>query len=96
MLKAHRIRDGEFEVISNLAMLNLEAGHLTESARWFKMAMERQPENIPVVEGYCVVMLKLGDVRASTDALARLQKLDPADPEIPELRAELDKLISRK
>jgi thioredoxin-like negative regulator of GroEL len=95
LLKAHQIRDDEFEVISSLAMLNLEAGHLNEATRWFKIAMERQPTNVAVLEGYCVVMLKQGDVRTSSGLLGQIQKLDPENPGIPQLRAQLNKLIAR-
>jgi len=95
LLKAHQIRDDEFEGIANLAMLNVEAGHLNEAARWFKIAMEHEPENVAVLEGYCVVMLKQGDIRASSNVLEQIQKLDPENPDLPQLRAQLDKLSAR-
>jgi len=94
LMRANRLRPDDFETIANLAALNMQTGKFEASRKWFDMALARQPENITILEGYCVLLLHQRDTNAS-EAIARLARVDPTNSYLPEFRAQLSEFLKR-
>jgi Flp pilus assembly protein TadD len=51
---------------------------------------DEQPDNIAVLEAYCLVLLHEGDRTDAERTLARLAAIDPNNPDLPRLRSALN------
>ena len=95
LLKANQLQPDNVETIANLGMVNMDAGHLDDAEKWFKLALFRQSDNTMVLAAYGALLLQRGDVQRAGETLSRLEKLDPANGDLPELRNQLRILKSK-
>ena len=50
LLEANSIQPDNFEAMVSLGVVNMEAGHLDESEKWFNLALDRQPDNAVLLQ----------------------------------------------
>jgi tetratricopeptide (TPR) repeat protein len=92
LLKANQLKPGDYDTIAALGMVNLDAGHYEQSIKWYKVALMKKPDDIPVVDGLCAAALGAGDVNEAEQAIAKLEKLDPQNVDLPQFREKLSAL----
>ena len=93
LLKANQVKPGDFDTIAALGMVNLDAGHYAQSMKWYKVALMKKPDDIPVLDGFCAAALGAGDVKEAEEAIVKLEKLDPQNVDLTQFR---DKLVALK
>jgi tetratricopeptide (TPR) repeat protein len=96
LLKANELRPGDYETIANLGMVNLDAGHYDQSIKWYKAALMKKPDDISVIDGLCAAALGAGDVKEAEQAIAKLEKLDPQNTDLPRFKEKLAELKAAK
>jgi tetratricopeptide (TPR) repeat protein len=93
LMKANEIKPGDYEVIANLGMVNFDAGHYDQAIKWYKAAQLKNPDDVRVLDGLAAAALGKGDAKQAEEAIAKLEKMDPANQDLPQFR---DKLASLK
>jgi hypothetical protein len=81
-------------IIDNPRLVN--GGLLDESEKWFKLALQWQPDNTTILEGYAASLLQQGSRRESSKVISRIEKLDPDSPLLPQPRSQLQNLDSSR
>jgi tetratricopeptide (TPR) repeat protein len=89
LIKANQLKPDDFEIVATLGEANMDAGHYEAAERWYKAALVKQPDNIPVLDGYCFVLLKQGNAKAAEEAIAKLAKIDPNNQDLSQFRQTL-------
>src|SRR2546426_1786708 len=60
LLKANQLRPNDFGVLAMLGEANMEAWHFDAAEEWYKAALVKKPDDVPVLDGYCAVLLSAG------------------------------------
>src|ERR1700682_6277141 len=94
LLKANQLRPDDFETVGNLGTANREAGHFETAVPWYKAALAKKPDDVRMLDGYCHVLLEVGDAKTAEDAIARLAKVDPNNQDLTQFRERLATLKS--
>ena len=76
-----------------LAVANLDGGHFDAAEKWYKAALIKTPNDVPLLDGLCAALLSKGDAKAAEEAINKLAKVDPTNQDLPQFR---DKLASLK
>jgi tetratricopeptide (TPR) repeat protein len=92
LLKANELKPGDYDTIASLGMVNLDAGHYDQSIKWYKAAMLKKPDDVAVLDGLCAAALGAGDAKEAEQALAKLEKVDPQNVDLPNFREKLEGL----
>jgi tetratricopeptide (TPR) repeat protein len=92
LLKANELKPGDYETIFNLGMVNLDAGHYDQSIKWYTAALLKKPDDVAALDGLCAAALGAGDVKGAEQAIAKLEKVDPQNVDLPRFREKLDGL----
>ena len=58
--------------------------------------MIKKPDDIPVIDGLCAVLLSKGDAKGAEEAINKLAKVDPTNQDLPQFRNKLAELKSPK
>jgi tetratricopeptide (TPR) repeat protein len=95
LLKANQLKPTDYDTIAALGMVNLDAGHYDQSIKWYKVALMQKPDDIPVLDGLCAAALGAGNLAEAESAIARLEKLDPQNVDLPQFREKLKGLKSK-
>jgi len=96
LLKANQLQPDNYEVVANLGMVNMDAGHFEAAERWWKAALVKKPDDVRVLDGLCFTLLQKGDARAAEDTMNKLAKIDPTNQDLPQFRDKLTELKSGK
>jgi Flp pilus assembly protein TadD len=96
LLAANKIKPNDFNVLGMLGVANMDAGHFDAAEKWYRAAMIKKPEDIPVIDGLCAVLLSKGDAKGADEAINKLAKVDPTNQDLPQFRAKLAELKSGK
>lgn len=56
----------------------------------FRGSLERDPNHVQTLQNLTVALTRKGELQEARDTLARLEKLNPDNPSLPKLRAEID------
>ena len=96
LLKANQLRPNDFDVLAMLGEANMDGGHFDAAEKWYKAALAKKPDEIPVLDGYCAVLLSAGKAKPAEDAINKLAKLDPTNQDLPQFREKLAQLKSSK
>ena len=56
----------------------------------------KKPEDIPVLDGLCAVLLSKGDAKGAEEAINKLAKIDPTNQDLPQFKDKLTELKSAK
>ncbi|HVS20627.1 MAG TPA: tetratricopeptide repeat protein [Pyrinomonadaceae bacterium] len=96
LLKANQLRSDNFDVLAMLGVANMDATHYDAAEKWYKAALVKKPDDIPVLDGLCAVLLSKGDAKAAEQAINNLAKIDPTNQDLPQFRDKLAELKSPK
>src|SRR6266542_1273751 len=94
LLKANQLRPNDFDVLASLGMVNMDAGRLEPSEKWYRAALAKQPENVAVLDGLCNVLLAAGKQKQAEDTINKLAKADPDNEDLSQFRNRLAQLKS--
>ncbi|MFN2577322.1 MAG: tetratricopeptide repeat protein [Pyrinomonadaceae bacterium] len=96
LLAANKLKPDNGEVLTMLGEANMDAQHWDAAAKWYKAALTKKPSDLPSLDGYCFVLLQLGDIKGAEDAMNKLEKVDPSNQDLPQFRSKLAELKSGK
>ena len=96
LLAANKIKPNDFNVLGMLGVANMDASHFDAAEKWYRAALIKKPEDIPVIDGLCAVLLSKGDAKGAEEAINKLAKVDPTNQDLPQFRAKLEELKSGK
>jgi tetratricopeptide (TPR) repeat protein len=96
LLIANKLKPNDFVVLNMLGVANLDAGHFDAAEKWYRAALIKKPEDIPVLDGLCAVLLSKGDAKAAEEAINKFAKVDPTNQDLPQFRDKLAELKSAK
>src|SRR5713101_9046933 len=72
LLKANQLHPDELDVVAMLGEANMDGGHFDVAEKWYRAALLKKPDNMPVLDGLCAVLLSKGDPQAAEEALNKL------------------------
>ena len=96
LLIANKLKPTDFNVLGMLGVANMDAGHFDAAEKWYRAAMLKKPDDIPVLDGLCAVLLSKGDAKGAEEAINKLAKVDPTNQDLPQFRAKLAEIKSGK
>jgi tetratricopeptide (TPR) repeat protein len=96
LLAANKIKPTDADVVAMLAVANLDGGHFDAAEKWYKAALIKTPNDVPLLDGLCAALLSKGDAKAAEDAINKLAKVDPANQDLPQFREKLASLKTPK
>ncbi|HXD29858.1 MAG TPA: tetratricopeptide repeat protein [Pyrinomonadaceae bacterium] len=94
LLKANQLQPDSYEVVANLGMVNMDAGHYETAEKWYEAALLKKPEDVRVLDGLCVVYLEQGKAKEAEATIAKLAKAEPTNSDLSQFRDRLAKLKS--
>lgn len=94
LLKANQLKPDDYQIIVNLGLVNLDAGHYDVAEKWYRAALLKKPDDPVALAGLCAATLGKGDARAAEQAIANLEKVDPNSEDLPQFRDKLATLKS--
>lgn len=93
LLKANQLQPGSFDAIAALGQVNLSAGHFEQAEKWYKAAALKKPDDLRVLTSLAYTQLQKGDANEAEKSIAKLEKADPTNEDLPQFR---DKLATLK
>ncbi len=96
LLIANKLKPTDFNVLGMLGVANMDAGHFDAAEKWYRAAMIKKPDDIPVIDGLCAVLLSKGDAKGAEEVINKLTKIDPTNQDLPQFKAKLAELKSGK
>ena len=96
LLKANQLRPDNFEVLAMLGEANMDATHYEAAEKWYRAALVKKPDEVPVVDGLCAVLLSKGDAKSAEQQINKLAKIDPTNSDLQQFRDKLAELKSGK
>ncbi|HEY5074124.1 MAG TPA: tetratricopeptide repeat protein [Pyrinomonadaceae bacterium] len=96
LLIANKLKPDDFDVLGMLGVANMDGGHFDAAEKWYKAALIKKPQDIPVLDGLCAVLLSKGDAKGAEEAINRLAKIDPTNQDLPQFKDKLTELKSAK
>lgn len=96
LLIANKLKPDDFDVLGMLGVANMDGGHFDAAEKWYKAALIKKPQDIPVLDGLCAVLLSKGDAKGAEEAINKLAKIDPTNQDLPQFKDKLSELKSAK
>jgi len=96
LLKANQIKPTDFETVTALGLVNLDAGHFEQSEKWYQAAAKMKSDDVRVLAGLAAATLGKGDAKAAEDAIAKLEKASPNSEDLPNFKSRLASLKAGK
>jgi tetratricopeptide (TPR) repeat protein len=96
LLVANKLKPNDFNVLGMLGVANMDAGHFDAAEKWYRAALLKKPDDIPVVDGLCAVLLSKGDAKGAEEMINKLAKIDPTNQDLPQFREKLTEIKSAK
>ncbi len=93
LLAANKIKPTDADVVAMLAVANLDGGHFDAAEKWYRAALIKTPNDVPLLDGLCAALLSKGDAKAAEEAINKLAKVDPTNQDLAQFR---DKLAALK
>ena len=93
LLKANQLQPNSFETTVALAQVNLDAQHFDQAEKWYKAAALQKPDDVRVMASLAYTQLQKGDAGEAEKSIAKLEKADPTNEDLPNFR---DKLATLK
>ncbi len=94
LLKANQLRPDNYEVVVMLGAANLEGGHYDMADKWYKIALNKKPDDVSVLASLAYMQLQRNDAKAAEKAIANLEKVDPNNQDLPQFRERLAQMKS--
>jgi len=92
LLKANQLKPSDYETVVVLGLVNLDAGHFDQAARWYRAALKMKSDDVRVLAGVAAATLGKGDAKAAENAIAQLEKFDPNSQDLPQFKEKLSSL----
>src|SRR6266852_128736 len=89
LLAANKLKPDNFDVLGMLGVANMDASHFDAAEKWYRAALQKKPQDIPVLDGLCAVLLSKGDAKGAEDAINKLAKIDPTNQDLPQFKDKL-------
>src|SRR6266849_133601 len=86
LLAANKFKPDNFDVLGMLGVANMYASHFDAAEKWYRAALQKKPQDIPVLDGLCAVLLSKGDAKGAEDAINKLAKIDPTNQDLSQFR----------
>jgi tetratricopeptide (TPR) repeat protein len=96
LLKANTLQPDSYEIVANLGMVNMDAGHYETAEKWYRAALLKKSDDVRSMDGFCMVLLQQGKAKEAEDAIAKLAKADPSNQDLAQFREKLTGLKSGK
>ena len=96
LLAANKIKPNDFNVLGMLGVANMDASHFDAAEKWYRAALIKKPEDVPVLDGLCAVLLSKGDAKGAEEAINKLAKIDPTNQDLPQFKDKLAEIKSAK
>jgi tetratricopeptide (TPR) repeat protein len=96
LLVANKLKPNDFNVLGMLGVANMDAGHFDAAEKWYRAALVKKPDDVPVLDGLCAVLLSKGDAKGADVAIKKLEKVDPTNQDLPQFKSKLEELKSAK
>lgn len=89
LLKANQIKPDNYEAVVALGRVNLDAENYETAEKWYKAALMKNPNDIGVMASLAFTALQRGDAKAAEEAIAKLEKADSSNVDLPQFRERL-------
>jgi tetratricopeptide (TPR) repeat protein len=96
LLVANKLKPNDFNVLGMLGVANMDAGHFDAAEKWYRAALVKKPDDLPVLDGLCAVLLSKGDAKGAEVAINKLAKVDPTNQDLSQFKSKLEELKSAK
>jgi tetratricopeptide (TPR) repeat protein len=96
LLAANKIKPADFDTLAMLGIANLDAGHYDAAEKWYKAALQKKPDDMPTVDGYCATLLSNNKAKEAEDCINKLTKIDPTNQDLPQFHNRLADLKAGK
>src|SRR6266852_5613860 len=96
LLAANKLKPDNFDVLAMLAVANLDGGHFDAAEKWYKAALMKTPNDVPLLDGLCAALLSKGDAKDAEEAINKLAKVDPTNQDLAQFREKLASLKKSK
>jgi tetratricopeptide (TPR) repeat protein len=96
LLVANKIKPDDFDTLGMLGVANLDAGHYDAAEKWYRAALVKKPQDIPVLDGLAAALLSKGDAKGAEDIMNKLAKVDPTNQDLAQFRQKLEELKAGK
>lgn len=89
LLKANQLNPDSFEAVVALGQVNLDATHYDQAEKWYKVATLKKPDDLRVLASLAYTQLQKGDAAEAEKSIAKLEKADPTNEDLPQFRDKL-------
>ena len=96
LLAANKVKPTDYDTLAMLGIANLDAGHFDAAEKWYKVALQKKPDDMPTVDGYCAALLGNNKAKEAEDCINKLAKIDPTNQDVPQFRSRLADLKAGK
>jgi tetratricopeptide (TPR) repeat protein len=96
LLVANKLKPNDFNVLGMLGVANMDGGHFDAAEKWYRAALVKKPDDIPVLDGLCAVLLSKGDAKSAEEMINKLAKIDPTNQDLPQFKDKLTEIKSAK
>jgi tetratricopeptide (TPR) repeat protein len=96
LLIANKLKPNDFNVLGMLGVANMDGGHFDAAEKWYRAALIKKPEDIPVLDGLCAVLLSKGDAKGAEEAINKLAKVDPTNQDMQQFKDKLAEIKAAK
>jgi tetratricopeptide (TPR) repeat protein len=96
LLIANKLKPNDFNVLGMLGVANMDGGHFDAAEKWYRAALIKKPEDIPVLDGLCAVLLSKGDAKGAEEAINKLAKVDPTNQDLQQFKDKLAEIKAAK
>ena len=89
LLKANQLKPTDFDAVSALGIVNLDAGHFDQAEKWCRVALKMKADDERSLAGLAEATIQKGDAKAAGDAVAQLEKQHPGNEDLPRFKERL-------
>ena len=95
LLKANQLKPDDYQTVVALGLVNLDAGHFDVAEKWYRAALMKKNDDVRTLAGLAAATLGKGDAKAAEQAIANLEKVDPASEDLAQFKQKLASLKAK-
>jgi tetratricopeptide (TPR) repeat protein len=89
LLKANQLKPTDFDAVTALGVVNLDAGHYDQAERWYRAALKMRSDAEIAMAGLAEATLQQGNAPAAQEAIAQLEKSYPSNQDLTRFKEKL-------
>lgn len=89
LLKANQLKPTDFDAVTALGVVNLDAGHFDQAERWYRAALKMRSDAEIAMAGLAEATLQQGNAPAAQEAVAQLEKSYPSNQNLSRFKEKL-------